>query len=282
MPFVYIILINWNGREDTLECLRSLQRMTYSNARVLVVDNASTDGTVEAVRREFPDIELIVNDANLLFTGGNNVGISHALQQGADYVLLLNNDTVVAPDFLDHLVHAAESEGRTGMAGPKIYYCSSHHPVSDGRTHEPQRIWFAGGKIEWWKGWTSHIGIREIDHGQHDHPSETAYLTGCCLLVKREVIDTVGLLDDAYFFYGEDADWCVRASRAGYKLLYTPGAVIWHKLSVSAGGHLSWFKNWNKFKSQLRLMARYAKPYHWLTIPVWMIFKILQSYLRVR
>lgn len=270
-PLVYIILLTWNGKADTLECLRSLQHITYSNARVLVVDNASTDGTVATVQREFPHVELMVNGSNLRFAGGNNVGIRRALQQDAAYVLLLNNDTVVDRVFLGHLVRAAEREPRIGMVGPKIYYA-----------HEPQRIWFAGGKVEWWKGWISHVGVRELDHGQYDQPSETAYLTGCCLFVKRAVIDAIGLLDEAYYLYGEDADWCLRASRAGFTLLYVPSARIWHKLSVSSGGHLSWMKNWNKLKSQVRLMLRYAHWYHWLTIPGWMVIKILHSYLRVR
>jgi len=265
-PLVYVIVLTWNGKADTLECLKSLRPALrdYPNARVLVVDNASSDGTVEAVRGEHPDVEIVVNETNLRFAGGNNAGIRHALEKGAEYVLLLNNDTVVDAEFVSHLVNAAEKDAGVGMAGPKIYYYSS-----------PRQIWFAGGRIDWWQGWVSHVGIRQRDHGQYDAVRDVDYLTACCVLVKKQTVERIGLLDDRYFIYGEDADWCVRAQRAGFRLVYVPSAVVWHKLSASSGGHLSWFKNWNKLKSQLRLMARYAKPYHWLTIPFVLTGKIL-------
>jgi hypothetical protein len=243
----------------------------YPDFSLVLVDNASSDGTVEQVKRDFPAVEIIVNPRNLRFAGGNNIGIECALRNGADYVLLLNNDTIVDPDFLSELVRTAESEKNIGMAGSKIYYYD-----------DPKRIWFAGGKVEFWNGWVSHIGIREMDHGQHDTTKQVDYLTGCCLLVKREVIEKVGKLDESYFIYGEDADWCIRASAVGFKLFYVPSSVIWHKVSSSSGGNLSLFKNWNKLKSQLRLMARYAKWYHWLTIPFGLTFNILLSAINVR
>ena len=271
MPSVYVIILNWNRKEDTIACLRSLEKVKYPDFSLVLVDNASSDGTVEQVKRDFPAVEIIVNPRNLRFAGGNNIGIECALRNGADYVLLLNNDTIVDPDFLSELVRTAESEKNIGMAGSKIYYYD-----------DPKRIWFAGGKVEFWNGWVSHIGIREMDHGQHDTTKQVDYLTGCCLLVKREVIEKVGKLDESYFIYGEDADWCIRASAVGFKLFYVPSSVIWHKVSSSSGGNLSLFKNWNKLKSQLRLMARYAKWYHWLTIPFGLTFNILLSAINVR
>lgn len=270
-PLVYIIVLTWNGKADTLECLRSLRHLTYPNAKVLVVDNASADGTAEALRTEFPEVELIVNAANLRFAGGNNVGIRYALAKGADYVCLLNNDTAADPGMLSHLVEAAESSAAAGMAGPKIYYYQDRN-----------RLWYAGGKIDWNRGWMWHIGIREEDKGQHDAESATDFISGCCLLVKRSVIERVGMLDEAYYIYGEDVDWCVRTARAGFTLLYVPAAKLWHKLSVSAGGHFSWFKNWNKFKSQLRLMARYARPHQLALLPFRMTVNILRSALRAK
>ena len=270
-PLVYIVILCWNGREDTLECLRSLEKITYQNHHILVVDNASSDGTPAAIRAAFPDIRIITNETNLRFAGGNDVGIEQALNAGPEYILLLNNDTRVKPDFLTNLVKAAESVDGMGMAAPKIYYYD-----------DPRRIWYAGGKISWWQGWISHIGVRETDVGQHNRQCETEYITGCCMLVKRRLIEKVGVFDISYYMYGEDADWSIRAHRAGYKLLYVPSAVIWHKLSVSSGGHLSWFKNWNKLKSQLRLMYRYAKPYHWLTIPFGILYNVVLSYFRAK
>ena len=244
--------------------------MTHSNFKILLVDNASSDGTVEAVAREFPTVSIVSNSTNLRFAGGNNVGIRIAMDRGADFILLLNNDTTVDPDFLTELV-AGASAGSAGMTGPKIYFYD-----------DPKRIWYAGGKIEWWKGWISHIGVRENDHGQYDNKISTDYISGCCVLVSREVIERVGVLDEAYFIYGEDADWCVRATRAGYPLLYAPTAKIWHKLSVSSGGHFSWCKNWNKLKSQLRLMGRYARWYHWFTIPVWTVVNVGGGFVKAR
>ncbi len=270
-PLVYIVVLTWNGKDDTLECLRSLRDVTYSNFKILVVDNASVDGTAAAVIEEFPGIEVVINKSNLRFAGGNNVGIQKALGQGAKYIMLLNNDTVVEKNFLNNLLDAAEKNSFVGMAGPKIFFHG-----------DPRRIWYAGGKIEWWKGWISHVGVRQIDNGQYDIQSETDYITGCCVLVKSEVIQQIGMLDESYYIYGEDADWCIRTARAGYTLLYVPAAVVWHKLSVSSGGHLSWFKNWNKLKSQLRLLARYARWHHWLTIPFGFVVNFLTSLYRVK
>lgn len=266
-PLVYIIVLTWNGKKDTLECLHSLKKVTYDNFRILVVDNASSDGTKVETEKLFPDTEYILNQTNLRFAGGNNVGIDYALDKGADYILLLNNDTTVAENFLDELVDTLTRSSNIGVVGPKMYYHSG-----------PNHIWYAGGKIEWWKGWISHIGVREIDNGQYDQKQETDFVSGCCILVKREVIEKIGKLDTAYYIYGEDVDWCIRASRAGFKIIYQPDAKIWHKLSVSTGGHLSWFKNWNKLKSQLRIMFRYAKWYQWATIPCGIIFKTITSF----
>jgi len=266
-PAVFVILVNWNRKDDTLECLHSLANVTYPRMHIVLVDNASTDDSVANVKQEFPSVDLIRNRSNLRFAGGNNVGIAHALGKGADYVLLLNNDTVVDPDFLTRLVNTAEQAPTNGMVGGKIYYYGDRN-----------RIWYAGGRIEWWKGWISHIGLREEDRGQHDKSAQVDYITGCCLLVKRLVIETVGMLDERFFMYGEDVDWCLRAQRVGFHLLYEPGAKVWHKLSASSGGHFSWYKNWNKLRSTLRLAARYANPFQWVTIPVMLPLCVLWQF----
>ncbi|MBA4312068.1 MAG: glycosyltransferase family 2 protein [Chlorobiaceae bacterium] len=268
-PLVYIIVLTWNGKSDTIECLQSLQKLSYPNYKIIVVDNASIDGTADEVMRLYPSVELVRNSSNLRFAGGNNIGINIALKKKADYVLLLNNDTIVDVNFLSHLIEAAESDEHVGMAGPKIYYHS-----------DQKRIWYAGGKIDWWTGSVSHLGVREIDKGQFIKLKYTDYVTGCALLVKREVVEKIGLLDESYFIYGEDADWSLRTAGAGYKLLFVPQAILWHKVSVSTGGHFSWFKNWNKLKSQLRFLFRYAKPYHWLTIPLLLPLNILLTIYR--
>jgi GT2 family glycosyltransferase len=193
---------------------------------------------------------------NRLYAGGNNAGIRHALEAGADLVLLLNNDTEVEPGFLSHLVARYVSTPRCGMVAPKIYYHS-----------DPNLLWYAGGEVSFWTGTFRHTGLREIDSAQHDRGGETEYATGCCVLVPREVIERVGMLDEMYGMYTEDADWSWRIRTAGYSIQYEPRAHVWHKISVSSGGDLSIYKMSRKFSSNFRFMARHARWYHSLTIP---------------
>lgn len=257
-PLVYLLIVTWNGREVLRDCLASLRSATYPSLRVLVVDNASTDGSADSVRKEFPAVDLMVLPENRRFAGGNNAGIRHALQKGAEYILLLNNDTVVDAGFLEPLVSRMESDPAIGMAAPKILYYD-----------DPDRIWFAGGAISFWTGTTRHPGIRELDRGQFDTPADTGYATGCCVLVRASVVRAVGMLDESFFLYGEDADWSLRVRKAGYRIVYEPASRIRHRVSVSSGGHTSWFKLQNKLLSNFRLFARHASWYHWLTFP-WM------------
>ncbi|MBZ0282988.1 MAG: glycosyltransferase family 2 protein [Anaerolineae bacterium] len=223
-PLVSIIVLNYNGREDTLACLRSLEHLTYRNANVIVVDNASSDGSEAAIRAAHPALTFIQTGANLGFTGGNNVGIRHALENGADYVLLLNNDTIVAPDFISVMVEVMEQNPDIGVVGPMIYYFSA-----------PETIWSAGGKIDWTRGLTSMVGVNEEDKSQYGlSPRQTDFVTGCALMAKRAVWEKAGLLDDKFFMYYEETEWCVRATRAGYKIMLIPAAMIWHKISLEA------------------------------------------------
>jgi GT2 family glycosyltransferase len=257
-PRVWIILVNWNGRAVTLDCLASLRRLEHPSFRVLVVDNASDDGSVDAVRSAHPEVEVLQMHSNLRFAGGNNAGMRHALAAGAGRIVLLNNDTTVAPDFLLRMEERLEADPRTGMVAPKIYYHA-----------EPDRIWFAGGAISFWTGTMSHPGIRERDHGQFDATRPIDYATGCCVLTTREVIERAGMLDESFFIYGEDADWSMRVRNCGYGIVYEPRAKVWHKVSVSSGGHLSGFKMRHKFVSNFRFFVRHASWYHWLVFP-WM------------
>ncbi len=243
----------------TLDCIESLRHAAYGNRRILVVDNGSTDGSVEAIRDRYPDVEVLPLGENRRFAGGNNAGIRHALRGGADLLLLLNNDTTVDPGYLGPMVDRIRSNPSIGIVAPKILYHSA-----------PDVLWYAGGAISFWRGTMRHLGIREPDRGQRDVAAETDYASGCCLLTRKEMIDAIGLLDESYFMYTEDADWCMRARRAGYRILYEPRSKIWHRLSVSAGGHLSPFKLVNKARGTATFFLRYARWYHWLTLP-WMM-----------
>lgn len=215
-PQVSIIILNWNGKEDTIECLESLKNITYPNYEILLVDNGSTDGSVECLRKQYPEIEIIENGENLGFAEGNNVAIRRVIEKGTDYILLLNNDTIVAPNILTELVEVLEKDSSIGIAGPTVYYYKKKDLIQS-----------AGGKISWNKGQSSHLTnendmklnkIRDVD-----------YIMGCALFTKCDLFKKIGYLNKDYFAYWEETDWCVRAKRAGYRIFHVPAAKIWHK-----------------------------------------------------
>ena len=255
-PRVLAVVLTWNGRALTEACLDSLLETDYPRFDVLVIDNASTDGTVPALRRRYGSrVEIVENPENLLFAGGMNVGLQRGLDAGYDAVLLLNNDIVLDRGMLRALVSSAARDPRIAAVGPKIYFFD-----------QPQVIWFAGGELPLWRGWSRHRGLRELDRGQHDSERDVDYLTGCAFLVRREALLDVGLLDTGFAMYAEDADWCFRARAKGWRLVYTPTAHMWHRVSASAGVR-SGFKVRRRVASQLRFLGRHARWYHALTIP---------------
>lgn len=222
VPLVYVVMLTYNRCEDTLRALGSLARMEYPNYRLLVVDNHSSDQTVEQVRSRFPLVEVIVNPANFGFAAGINVGIKRALNEGADLVLVINNDVIVAPSMLMRLVEAMAPD--VGIAAPLIYYLD-----------EPKRIWSSGFSrhpllLEMRDG-----ARGELDQGQWQDSFDVDYLLGCAMLLSREALETVGLFDERYFFYYEDLDLCLRMQRRGYRLITVPKAKMWHKGAASAG-----------------------------------------------
>ncbi len=222
-PVVTVVVLNWNRASDTIECVRSLENIAYSHFEIVIVDNASTDGSANALEAAFPTVKIIRNQRNLGYAEGNNVGIRYALGRGADYVLLLNNDTVVDKDLLRDLVRAIRSDPRAGIVGPKIY-----------DYWEPTKIWFAGAFIDWSTGESPHLGLGEHDSGQFNRILEVDRMTGCAMMVKRDVFERVGLFDPKYFLYYEDVDFCVRAAKAGYKSFCVQAAKVWHKESSSS------------------------------------------------
>lgn len=225
-PQVCIIILNWNGLQDTTECLESLRQITYTSYAVVVVDNGSKGDDVAVLRQKFGDyICVIENNRNYGFAEGCNIGMQYALASfEPDYILLLNNDTVVDRGFLSELVSVAESEPSVGIAGPKVYL-----------HNEPDRVQSAGGRINWWTGQATIRGWSETDSGQFDEIAEVDWVTGCAMLVKRRVISDVGLLYAPYFMYFEETDWCARCRKAGYRIVYVPGAKLWHKRHLDAG-----------------------------------------------
>ena len=244
-PKVSIIILNWNGLEDTIECLESLKKITYPNYEVIVVDNGSRGNDAQVLQEKFGDyICLIQNDRNYGYTGGSNIGIRYTLANSQpDYILLLNNDIVVAPDFLTEMVKVAEGDDSIGIVGPKVYYYDF-----------PNILQGVGCRIGMRRGISTSIGNKEIDHGQYDTVREIDYVMGCCLLIKREVLGKVGMFDESYFCYWDETDYCVRARKTGYKVIYVPKAKIWHKKGLKA-------KLWAKIPMEQQATA--SSFYYW-------------------
>jgi GT2 family glycosyltransferase len=221
-PKASIIVVTWNQRELTLDCLNSLAALNYPAERlgIIVVDNGSSDGTTQAIRERFPQVTVLENAENLGFTGGNNVGICHALESGAEYIMLLNNDTVVASDMLQHLISVAETDPGIGIVTPTIYYYD-----------EPTRIWCAGAGIDWRRVITWRLRAEEIDDGTPRPVQEVDFASGCAICVRRSVVERIGLLDPRFFIYFEETEWCMRISQAGYRCVLVPQSKVWHKVS---------------------------------------------------
>ncbi len=251
-PLVVALILNWNGCADTLACLESLQQQTYPALTPIVVDNGSSDGSAAAIHAAFPDVHLIETGANLGFCAGNNVGLEWALAQGADYVLMLNNDTWFDPAMTSELVAAANDDAAIGLAGPKIYQAAPPHV-----------LWSAGGDVTFWGNVTAMRGFGQADHGQYDTAADVDYLPGCGILARRQLMETVGLLDVTYFAYYEDADWAMRARKAGWKVRYVPSARMWHKGGASTGGFYNPREKYLSGVNAVRFMRRYAHAGQW-------------------
>jgi len=219
-------VLNWNGREDTLRCLESLRPLAQQGMGVVCVDNGSADGSVAAIRAAFPAVDLIEAGANLGYAGGNNLGIRHAIERGAEWVVLVNNDATVAPDLVEALEAAAGRWPRAGVLAGKVYF------------EQPRdRIWWAGQRVGLLTGYSGRPdGYGETDGPQHSRERPTGRGVGALMAVSRAAIDAVGLLDEDLFAYVEDVDWSLRIRAAGFEVVLVPGARAWHGVSGSTGG----------------------------------------------
>ena len=245
-PSIAIIIVNWNGLKDTVECIHSLKKISYANYEIILVDNGSEDGSVNYLEGDHClSVRLIKNKENLGFTGGNNIGIQIAIEDGFDYILLLNNDTLIEDtDFLTKMVQPLESDKEVGFACPTILY------------NEPYgKVWYAGGEINLWKGWRHFYDLK-------DKNVYTGFTTGCCLLVRRDCLLNIGLLNNYYFLSVEDVEWCEYAKRTGWKLMHIASTSIIHKDSVSSGcdtgGTYSPARVFYEFRNSIFFVREYA------------------------
>ena len=267
-PKVSIIILNWNGWNDTIECLESLYQITYPNYGVIVVDNGSEDESIAKIKDyaegkikveskffeyscenkpikiieytreeaeagggkegEIPDLAsnrkliIIKNEKNYGFAEGNNIGMRYALSSRTDYILILNNDIVVAPDFLTELHKAMDENVQAGIAGPTCYYYD-----------KPNTIWYVGTMINWWTRRIRLIGYGKQDTGQYQRVTEVDSVSGCAMLVRRRVLEKISLFDPRFPFGNEDYEFCTRACREHFKVIHVPNSMIWHKVSRS-------------------------------------------------
>jgi GT2 family glycosyltransferase len=222
-PKVAVIMLNWNGYADTIECIESLKKVTYTNFFIIIVDNASSCNDVQILHEKFGNyVDILAQEKNWGFPEGCNIGMRYALTKGADYLLLLNNDTVVDPEFMEELVKTAEGDEKIGIVGSKVYYY-----------YYPTRIQYIGGRINWILGINGTYIKDEEDFGQYDMPMWQDYVPATSCMIKRSVVEKIGYLDPFYFWAIEEFDYCTRAKRAGFKIIYQPKSKIWHKWQAS-------------------------------------------------
>ena len=230
-PLVSIVILNYNGKEYLEDSLSSLQKQTYKNTEILLVDNNSTDGSVDFVREKFRDIKIIENKENLGFSGGNNVGIERS---SGSLIALVNPDTILDENWLRILVNVALSDEKIGIVGGKIYFWP-----------DSERIQFSGAKLNISIIYSQELNSSKSNAAGYATVSESDFVSGCSLLVKREVIDEIGPLDPIFFIYFEEVDWCFSAKEKGYKVIYVPTAVVYHKKDFDITPFQNYYLNRN-------------------------------------
>lgn len=268
---VGIILVNYNGEKYNKECIDSILKSTYEDYEIIVVDNASSDNSVESLEKNYGNkITLFRNLKNEGFSEGNNIGIKIAKKKNCDYILLLNNDTVIIEDCIEKMVKCSINNANS-VVSPKIYYYDNK-----------EIIWSAGARMLWKKGLAAQNGLNMRDNGEYNQSLNVEFGTGCCLLIPMEIIDSVGLLSKDYFLYYEDTDYCARILKSGFYIVYEPEAILYHKVSASTGGEESYMYIYYNTRNRLLFNKKHNKknilyylPYFYLTrivkIILWLI-----------
>lgn len=242
-----IVILHYKGEDDTYGCVSSILSNHVNNSQfniILVINSPIETNTrerknsfVSELKKDYPHLIIIENKENTGFGQGNNVGIQKALDLGSEYILLLNNDTLVSPDLLNKLIAYAKSDPEIGVVSPKIYFAKGFEYHKNKYCDEDlgKVIWYAGGIIDWDNIYASHRGVDEVDTNQYDEVTDTDFATGCAMLIKKSTIDKVGLFDGKYFLYFEDTDYSLKVKKFGMKIKYFPKTYLWHKNASSSG-----------------------------------------------
>ncbi len=226
MNTVALIILNWNGKKDTVELLSSVAKIDYPKLDVIVVDNGSKDGSVATIREQFPHVHILENHENYGFAKGNNVGIEYALSTGAEFIFILNNDTIVSPDIVQAFITQMHANPHTGILGAKIFLYD-----------EQDKFDHLGGQWNSKKGCFDLVALREIDDGKGwEQSQDLDYVCGCALFVRRKVFEKIGNFEEKFFLIWEESDFCFRARKEGFKVQTCPKAKVWHKVSASFVG----------------------------------------------
>ena len=267
---VNLFVLNWNGRDLTLDCLSSLEKIIYPNVKVYIIDNGSSDNSVTAIRNQFPDYEIIGLPENYGFARGNNAGFE-LVKQKADYTIFLNNDTIVDPYFVEPLINAMESNSTVKQSTPKIFYADNL-----------DYIWFGGGKVSLWAGWIRHLGIRQKDSMQFSFNRNVDYATGCCVCMRTLDFESIGMFDESFLMYGEDVDLSLRFRKQGGQILFVPESKIWHKVSSSIGTQFSIRKWKRKNIGKMKLVTKHVHPAQLpIVIPLAILVSILELFITI-
>jgi len=271
LPWVAIIVLNWNGKEDTLDCLSSLQKVDYPSFSVYVIDNGSTDGSLDLFKKVYPSsdsLRYIGINENRGYAGGNNAGLKLAMDDGMDYMMIMNNDTLVEPDFLSGLILTSAEYPDAGIIGPRVL------------CYPNKQLLYSGGEYHslWFNRRTVNIG--EADLKEAGRPKKVDYVVGCAMLVSRKFVDKVGMLDETYFAYFEDIDWCFRGRKAGFDVLYVPGSVVYHKGGASTGGTFSPIASYYRTRNWIYFMRKHAAFYHWITFVPLFTYVFVRRFLK--
>lgn len=262
MKKVFLVTVNFNSENETHDLLASLKKVEEKgfSLSIVVVDNASKVPFTFLPGEKKEHITFLTTEKNLGFTGGYNLGIQKALDMGAEYVVILNNDTLVKPDFIHAFLQTYEKEKNVGIVVPKIYFAKGHEFHKD-RYSEKEKgkvFWYAGGFMDWANVFSRHRGVDEVDTGQYDAMEKVDFATGCCMCIPREVLQRIGMFDDRLYLYFEDADLSQRVLRAGLSIIYQPQAVIWHVNAASGGGSGSSLHDYYLTRNRMVFGMRYA------------------------